>query len=53
MFMIINGLHITNVPTKNEQPNKLINLDINPNMNKLYMELLPWKEIASTVRYSK
>ena len=53
MFMIINGLHITNVPTKNEQPNNLLNLDIIQNSKKLYMELLPWKEIASTVRYSK
>ena len=53
MFMIINGLHIKNVPTNNEQPSKLINLDINQNSNTLYTELLPWKEIASTVRYSK
>ena len=43
--MIINGLHITNVPTNNEQPSKLINLDINQNSNKLYMELMPWKKL--------
>ena len=50
MFMIINGLHIKNVPTNNEQPNKLINLDITQNSNKLYIAFLPWYVIPVIIK---
>ena len=53
MFMIINVLNITSIPTNNEQPNKLLKKEINPNNKKLYIVLLLWKEISNTDRYSK